>query len=218
MGATSHRVIAIDGPAASGKSSVARLLARRLGLIYVNTGAMYRVATLLALRRGVAEAGREEEVAQLVAESGAISFGIENGASTLLLDGEDPGDALSSAEVNASVSWVASIPGVRTALVAQQRRFGEAHDVVMEGRDIGSVVFPHTPYKFYVDASPEVRAKRRALQGGGADDLIRRDKLDTSRAASPLVVPEGAFVIDSSNLTLEEVVDLIEARLKEAGF
>ena len=214
---TSHRVIAIDGPAASGKSSVARLLAGRLGWVYVNTGAMYRVATLLALRRGVAERGREDEIARLVAESGAITFGIRDGTSTLLLDGEDPGDALFSAEVNALVSWVASIPAVRTALVVQQRQFAVEHDVVMEGRDIGSVVFPDTPYKFYIDASPEVRARRRALQGRGADDLVQRDRQDASRATSPLVIPKGAVVIDTSDLTLEEVVDRIEAHLRETG-
>lgn len=220
MSAPSHRVIAIDGPAASGKSSVARRLAHRLGFIYVNTGAMYRVATLLVLRRGVAAEGTEgaeAAVSELVADGGAITFGISDGASTLLLDGKDPGEALSSPEVNAAVSWVAAIPAVREALVAQQRKFGEGQNIVMEGRDIGSVVFPDTPYKFYVDASLEVRAQRRALQGF-TDDLAKRDKIDSSRATSPLVIPQGAEVVDSSSLSLEEVVDEIYKRLQQQGF
>lgn len=218
--APTHRVIAIDGPAASGKSSVARLLAQRLGAIFVNTGAMYRAATLLALRHQLDLTSAGEALAPALIpllEQGAISFFVAGSESALSLGGVEPGEQLSSPEVNQAVSVVAANAEVREWLVARQRRFLEEGDLVMEGRDIGTVVFPGTPYKFYIDASPEVRARRRALQGF-TDDLSRRDKIDASRAASPLRVAEGAEVIDSSSLTLEEVVDAIVVRLRESGF
>lgn len=218
--APTHRVIAIDGPAASGKSSVARLLAQRLGAIFVNTGAMYRAATLLALRHQLDLTSAGEALAPALIpllEQGAISFFVAGSESALSLGGVEPGEQLSSPEVNQAVSVVAANAEVRQWLVARQRRFLEEGDLVMEGRDIGTVVFPGTPYKFYIDASPEVRARRRALQGF-TDDLSRRDKIDASRAASPLRVAEGAEVIDSSSLTLEEVVDAIVVRLRESGF
>jgi cytidylate kinase len=210
-----HTVIAIDGPAASGKSSVARVLAKRLGYVYVNTGAMYRAATLLVIQYGV-DAANADGVISLI-HAGHLAFGVEDGASTLSLDGEDPSPRLADAAVNANVSAVASIPEVRRVLVARQREFALTHPIVMEGRDIGSAVFPHTPYKFYVDASPQVRAQRRAAQGHH-DDLAARDKTDSSRKTSPLVIPEGAITVDSSNLTVDGVVDEIIAHLHRLNF
>jgi len=209
-----HIVIAIDGPAASGKSSVARALARKLRFVYVNTGAMYRAVTWLVMDKGVppVDLGRVQQLLHFT----DVVCGVANGESTILLDGIDPTIHLVSPEVNANVSAVASIPEVRHLLVKKQRAYAFDHDVVMEGRDIGSAVFPETPYKFYVDASPEVRARRRAAQGV-QDSIAARDKVDSSRRTSPLIIAEDAHVIDSSNLTVEGVVGEIFGRLKQKG-
>jgi cytidylate kinase len=209
-----HVVVAIDGPAASGKSSVAQLLARKLRFVYVNTGAMYRAVTWLAVSKGVPpkDAGRMQQLLHYT----DLRCGITDLASTILLDGVDPTPFLVSEEVNASVSAVASLPDVRRLLVARQRAYAFEHDLVMEGRDIGSAVFPETPFKFYIDASPEVRAMRRAKQGL-EDSILTRDKIDSSRRTSPLVIAEDAHVIDSSNLTVEGVVGEIFGRLKQKG-
>lgn len=206
----SHRVIAIDGPAASGKSTVARRLARRLGYVYVNTGAMYRAVTWLALRHGVAPTDAVAVAALL--EAAPFECGVADNESTLLVESVDPAPHLNDADVAANVSAIAAIPAVRAALVAKQRLFGETHDLVMEGRDIGTVVFPGTPYKAYIDASEEVRARRRAAQGI-CDDLAARDKKDSSRAAAPLKIAEGAQIIDSTELTIDETVDEVIRRL-----
>jgi cytidylate kinase len=209
-----HLVIAIDGPAASGKSSVARALARKLRYVYVNTGAMYRAVTWLAIDKGVPplDAGRVQQLLHFT----DLACGVKDGESTILLDGVDPTPHLVSDAVNASVSSIASIPEVRRVLVNKQRAFAFEYDIVMEGRDIGSAVFPETPYKFYVDASPEVRAQRRAKQGL-QDAIATRDKVDSTRRTSPLVIAEDAHVIDSSNLTVEGVVGEIFGRLKQKG-
>lgn len=209
-----HLVIAIDGPAASGKSSVARALARKLRFVYVNTGAMYRAVTWLAIEKGVpiVDAGRVQQLLHFT----DIACGVRDNESTILLDGVDPTPHLVSEGVNAGVSAIASIPEVRRLLVSKQRAFAYDYDVVMEGRDIGSAVFPETPYKFYIDASPEVRAQRRAKQGL-QDSILTRDKVDSSRRTSPLIIAEDAHVIDSSNLTVEGVVGEIFGRLKQKG-
>jgi len=199
-----HRVVAIDGPAASGKSTVARLLAKRLGFVYVNTGAMYRAVTWLALRHGVDPSDAQAVGALL--DSTAMEFGIAEAESTIRMDGMDPSPYLNEPSVAAHVSAIAAIPKVREVLVARQRDYARDGDLVMEGRDIGSVVFPGTPHKFYIDASEEVRAKRRADQGL-RDDLAARDKKDSSRSAAPLKIAEGAHVIDSTCLTIEGVVE-----------
>ncbi len=211
---TEHLVIAIDGPAASGKSSVACMLARRLGLIYVNTGAMYRAVTWHALDCGV-PASEPDRVAELLRGAG-LRCGVQDGESTFLIGGIDPTPHLVSEQVNSSVSQIATIPEVRRQLVALQREYANDHDLVMEGRDIGSAVFPDTPYKFYIDASPEVRAMRRQRQGLH-DAILARDRQDSSRRASPLVIAEDAHVIDSSHLTVDGVVGEIIGRLKLKG-
>ena len=209
-----HIVIAIDGPAASGKSSVARAVARRLRYVYVNTGAMYRAVTWLALHKNVPVVDHVR-IQQLLHYTDIVC-GVADGESTILLDGLDPTPHLVSEGVNANVSAVASIAEVRRILVRKQRAYARDYDVVMEGRDIGSAVFPETPYKFYIDASPEVRARRRAQQGL-QDSVAARDKVDSTRRTSPLIIAEDAHVIDSSNLTIDGVAGEIIGRLKLKG-
>jgi cytidylate kinase len=211
---SAHRVIAIDGPAASGKSSVARELARRIGFDYVNSGAMYRAVTWHVLQNAVPpdDAGA---IARLI-ETTRLDCALDSDGSRILIDGLDPEEHLRDDRVNEEVSSVSSIPRVREILVEKMRGYARDHDVVMEGRDIGSVVFPDTPYKFYIDASPEVRLSRRQAQGQ-RDQIAARDRADSSRRASPLIIAEDAHVIDSSNLTIEGVVGEIVGRLKMKG-
>jgi len=206
--------IAIDGPAASGKSTVAKTLAKRLGLIMVNTGAMYRAVAWATIERGVDAADSDAVVAML----GEVDFGcgVNEGMSTILVDGVDAGEALRQDAVNQRVSKVAAIPEVRELLVMKQREYLELGSVVMEGRDIGSVVFPDTPFKFYIDASEEVRRARRAKEGI-VDELGKRDAEDSKRKTSPLVVAEGALKIDSSEMGIEEVVGAVMDGLRERG-
>jgi cytidylate kinase len=206
-----HRVVAIDGPAASGKSSVARELARRLGFVYVNSGAMYRAVTWHVLQHGV-DPANNPRVIQLI-ESAPITCDLQNNESRILIDDVDPADRLRDDRVNDGVALVSRIPRVREILVEKLRSYVRDRDLVMEGRDIGSVVFPDTPYKFYIDASPEVRRRRRALQGG-RDSIASRDRADSSRSASPLVIAKDADFIDTSNLTIAEVIAEIISRLK----
>ncbi len=210
-------LIAIDGPAASGKSSVAHALARRLSYGYVNSGAMYRAVTWHALEMGVDPAD-PAAVAGLI-EAANITGGFSaDGESFLHLDGVDPEPYLRDEGINSHVSAVASVPEVRALLTARLRELATGQDTVMEGRDIGSAVFPHTPYKFYIDASPEVRAQRRAAQGGGGrDEIAARDRIDSTRRTSPLVIAEDAYVIDSSRLTIDGVVGEAVGRLKLKG-
>ena len=211
---TAYRIIAIDGPAASGKSSVARELARRLGFVYVNSGALYRAMTWHVLERGVAtdDAAAVEQLATRT----ALTCELRGRDSVLLIEGVDPEPHLREDRVNDNVSRVSSVPRVREILVAHLHRYALANDVVMEGRDIGSVVFPNTPYKFYIDASPDIRAQRRAAQGQ-RDVIAARDQADSSRRASPLTIAEDAYVIDSSHLTIDGVVGEIIGRLKLKG-
>jgi CMP/dCMP kinase len=208
------RVVAIDGPAASGKSSVARELARQIGFDYVNSGAMYRAVTWHVLERGISPADTDA-IARLL-EASRIDCDLDKDGSCILIDDVDPAEHLRDDRVNDEVSLVSSVPRVREILVAKMRAYANDHDVVMEGRDIGSVVFPETPYKFYIDASPEVRLRRRTAQGQ-RDQIAARDRADSSRRASPLIIAEDAHVIDSSNLTIEGVVGEIIGRLKMKG-
>jgi cytidylate kinase len=209
-----HRVVAIDGPAASGKSSVALRIAKKLGWLYVNTGAMYRAVTWCVLKHQVSPADGAAVLALL--ESRQISWGIRGSESTISIDGVDPTPWLRDDDVNANVSQVSAIASVRDILVAAQRDYLVLADLVMEGRDIGSVVFPETPYKFYIDASPGVRARRRALQGP-RDEIGARDRSDSSRRASPLIIADDAHIIDSSNLTIDGVAGEIIGLLKLRG-
>jgi CMP/dCMP kinase len=210
-----HRVIAIDGPAASGKSSVARELAQRLHFVYVNSGAMYRAVTWSVLQRGIKPTDKSR-IAQLIA---TLKFGCElkDGELRLLIDDVDLTPHLHEDRVNGEVSRVSTVPEVRQVIFNRLRDYANKYDLVVEGRDIGSVVFSETPFKFYIDASPEVRAQRRAAQGH-RDQIARRDRADSSRSASPLIVAEDADVIETSRLTVDQVVDEIMKRLRKKNF
>ena len=210
----SHSVIAIDGPAASGKSSVARELARKLGFVYVNSGAMYRAVTWYVLNKHV-DLVDVAGIARLL-NSARIVCDLAGNEARILIDEENPAEFLRDDRVNKGVSLVSSVPRVREILVEKMRSYANDHDLVMEGRDIGSVVFPDTPYKFYIDASPEVRLRRRAAEGQ-QDEIAARDRADSSRRASPLVVAKDAEVIDTSRLTIAGVVGEIIERLKRKG-
>ncbi|RFC45413.1 MAG: cytidylate kinase [Verrucomicrobia bacterium] len=209
-----HIVIAIDGPAASGKSSVSRALAQRLGFVYVNTGAMYRAVTWHALQLAIDPS--DASAVEHLLETTALECCTDGGQSYFLINGVDPGEALVSPQVNAVVSKIASQPLVRRRLVAMQRGYAERQPAVVEGRDIGTVVFPNTPHKFYIDASPEVRAARRAGQGLH-DSVVQRDAMDSTRKDSPLAVAPDAEVIDSSYSSVDEVVENIFKKLDAKG-
>jgi cytidylate kinase len=209
-----HRVVAIDGPAASGKSSVARALAQRLGFAYVNSGAMYRATTWYILQRGVDP--RDASLVAAVAERAPIVCALDSNESQIEIEGVNPAPHLHDEPVNQAVSIVSSVPRLREILGERMRAFAREHDLVIEGRDIGSIVFPDTPFKFYIDASPEVRLQRRAAQGF-LDEIAARDRADSSRATAPLVVAPDAEVIDSSDLTIESMVDEMVRRLEAKG-
>jgi len=214
------RRIAIDGPAGTGKSTLARRLAERLGGAYLDTGAMYRVATLQVLRRGI----DPEDAAAVVAATAdlPLEIGTDAGSERVLLDGEDVGAEIRTARVTGTVSAVSAVPEVRANLVELQRRLAAGGGtVVLEGRDIGTVVLPDAEVKIYLTASPEVRARRRTEQdraaGREADyaevlaAVQERDRKDSTRAASPLRPADDAVVVDTSDLTLDEVLDRLVA-------
>jgi cytidylate kinase len=209
-----HRVIAIDGPAASGKSSVARELARRLGFVYVNSGAIYRAITWHILKKGIdpEDSERITRALRLLAVTGAL----QDKESRVLINGVDPADHLRDDSVNERVARVSQFPVVRQVVAEKLHEDAHSHNLIVEGRDIGSVVFPDTPYKFYVDASPQVRLQRRAAQGE-RDAIALRDHADFSRPVSPLVIAKDACVIDTSHLTIDSVVSQIIARLTQSG-
>ena len=219
--------IAIDGPAASGKSTAAETLARRLGYLYFDTGVMYRAVTLAALRRlGGVES--EEDVVQL-ASSVVIDVrppSIDDGrAYDVVLDSDDVTWQIRAEGVNRSVSVVSAYPGVRESMTRQQRRIGERGHVVMVGRDIGTVVMPDAEAKFYIDASAEVRAQRRYDEMIARGDevkyldilisIINRDQIDSTREVAPLCMAEDAIHIMTDTMTREEVVDVMLTYITE---
>ncbi len=207
-------VIAIDGPAASGKSSVARGLAKQLGFFYINTGAMYRAITWQALRCG-ADPALASSVESAVLGSNILT-GFENRLSFIEIDGIRPYEQLREESVNRAVSAVSCVPMVRERLMTEFRQLASTGDCVVEGRDIGSVVFPGTPYKFYLDASPEVRQIRRNKQGQ-LDEVAVRDRIDSSRHTAPLTIADDAAVIDTSHLDLDEVIGAIQHAIAAKG-
>lgn len=209
---TENPVITIDGPAASGKSSIARLVAQRLGYTYVNTGNMYRAMTWAILNASV-DPHNAEAVRDAAAHITIGSPVIEGKTQVRIADHTLSDAELNSDTVNKAVSLVARVTEVRDRLVADQRALIALGPLVMEGRDIGSVVFPDSPHKIYVDASEEVRAARRASQGH-ADQVAERDRIDKQRKTGPLVIPEGATVIDNSHITLDQAVEQVIAALK----
>jgi cytidylate kinase len=208
---TRRVIIAIDGPAGAGKSTIARRLAERLGFTYIDTGAMYRAVGLWALREGldVADRHRMEQL--------ALAAAIELlPGSRIRLNAEDVSEAIRAPEVSDAASKVSVIPAVRRALVEKQRALAERTSVVMEGRDIGTVVFPHADVKIFLDADPEERARRRHLeapQKGSirqvAEEMRERDQRDRGRAEAPLTQAPDAIYVDSTGLSVEEVEDAI---------
>lgn len=225
MKASSPIVVAIDGPSASGKSTVSRRVAEELGYVYVDSGALYRGMTWKALREGV-DVRDAERVVTLMATT-QWDFFLDRLVVRFTIDGDDPWNELRSAPVREAVADVAAIPAVRAFLSDHLRRMVRFGPLVMEGRDIGSAVFPETPYKYYLDAAPEERAKRRhrelADSEGYADvnevldSLRRRDHKDSTRPTAPLQIALGARVINTTELTVEEVVGRIVSELRAAG-
>jgi cytidylate kinase len=217
--AVSRLVIAIDGPAASGKSTIGRALAHALGLLYLDTGAMYRAVTWLALQRGINPAD-EAAVTELAAGAAFVFPQLhhaENVNPPIIVDGHDATAGIREPSVDAWVSVVASYPGVRAALVREQRKIARAQGVVMVGRDIGTVVLPDADLKIFLVASAEERARRRYEErlalGQDADydeirrAMERRDQLDTGRAHSPLRAAPDAVALDTTGLTIDQVIE-----------
>ena len=210
------KVIAIDGPAGSGKSTVARRLAEHLGLDYLDTGAMYRAVTFAALRRGIdpADTGPVAELARVV--------DLDVTTDHVRVDGVDATIEIRGPEVSRAVSLVAANPEVRAELVRRQREWAyERAGGVMEGRDIGTVVFPDAVLKVYLNARPEVRAERRAAEVSGLDyetvaaDMARRDAFDQGREADPLRLADDAIELDTSDMTIDEIVAEVARRIDD---
>jgi cytidylate kinase len=218
-------VIAVDGPSGAGKSTASRNTARHLGFVHVDTGAMYRTVTWAVLDHGIAPENKGSVVALLPKLQ--IEARVQNGSVQWWINGRHPEKEIRSPRTEAAVSAVSAIPEVREWCVARQREAVRLGSLVMEGRDIGTVVFPGTPYKFFLTCSPEVRAERRqrdldALQHKQSvhevvENLIERDRKDSSRAHSPLKKADDARVIDTSNNTVEQTAQQILAALAQMG-
>ncbi len=212
-------VITIDGPAGAGKSTVAKEVAKILGLTYLDTGAMYRALTLLALNSNVAT-DDENALYQL-----ALETSIELKENNVYLNGEDITKEIRSPEVSAQVSYVAKQPLIREIMTKWQRELGKEGGIVLDGRDMGSVVYPEADLKIFLTASVEERVKRRLLELNQKgikieydklkQNIIERDKIDTEREVAPLKVPEGAHIIDSTGLSIDEVVQEIVSKCRK---
>lgn len=218
---SSPLVVAVDGTSGSGKSSTSRGVADRLGLRYLDTGAMFRAMTWWMLRQGV-DVHDAGAVAARCAEPEIVS-GTDPLAPTITVDGTDVALAIRQDDVNAAVSPVSAVPEVRARLLHLQREvIASDGGIVVEGRDIGSVVVPDAPVKVYLSADPAARAERRAAEQGAADvdatreSLLARDRIDSGRATAPLVMADGAVHIDTTGHTLEEVIGLVVALVEDA--
>ena len=217
-------VVAMDGTSGSGKSSTSRRVAARLGLRYLDTGAQFRAVTAAMIDAGVdfAAADAADQVAAL-AERPVVESGTDPEAPTITVDGRDVAERIRSQEVTDHVSAVASVPSVRQRLLDLQRAIIGDGGIVVEGRDIGSVVAPGAEVKLYLTADPAARAARRTAENGAGDldatraDLLRRDAIDSGRATAPAVAADGAFHLDTTPYTLEQVVDLVVGLVEQAG-
>ena len=219
-------VITIDGPAGTGKSTVALALAERLGFDFLDTGAMYRAVGLEALRRMTNL--EDPRALTFVAKHARIDFDWAKHPPTVILNGDSVGHLLRGGEATRAASYIAMVPAIREMLVAQQQRIGrERGNLVTEGRDQGSVVFPHAEFKFYLDATPQERARRRAAQlrsrGEIVDyneilgQIVARDTRDATRSVGPLSIPGDAEVVDTTSISQQQVVDHMVSRVKAGG-
>lgn len=206
--------VAIDGPSGSGKSSVAKAIANKLGLLHLDTGGMYRTLGYKIIKDNLSLENIEESLKNLDLKIINKKF---------FLDGEDVSEKIRSNEVSKMASKVSSIKSVREYMVNLQRKISSNHDVILDGRDIGTVVFPNAEVKIYLTATPEIRAKRRYLEDGSVsyekilEDILKRDYDDSHREHSPLKVADGAKIIDTDNLSFEEVVEKIIEVIKNAS-
>ncbi len=217
----SQVIIAIDGPAGSGKSTVARRIAERLGLLYLDSGAMYRAVTLLAIEDRLAA-----DSLKLVEKVKACYIDFTDNGKTILLNSEDVSVQIRTPKVNRLVADVAKIPEIRHEIVKHQQRLGAEGNIIAEGRDLTTIVFPKADFKFYLDASVGVRAKRRLaeLHAQSVDttlaavkaEIRERDEKDTTRKHSPLRAADDAIIVDTTNKTINEVVDFVVARVCSA--
>jgi cytidylate kinase len=217
-------IVAIDGPSGAGKSTVARALARRLQVPYIDTGAMYRAIGLAARERGVTLPVTDLDDVAAIAESSSVELDVSGADTRVLLDGRDVTDAIRLPEISLYASAVSAIPAVRRRLVSLQRRLAEKSGGVLEGRDIGTRVFPETPHKFFLTAPLAVRAERRAreLQERGTpqryEDVLaeieRRDLADSIRSDSPLTFDDSYTLVDTGHREIGEIVDELEARIR----
>lgn len=222
-------VVAIDGPAGAGKSTAARAVARALGYTLVDTGSLYRAVALLAAEAGVAfdDVAGVEAVAREAVATGNLRLSSAGTDTRVMVRGDDPGERIRTPELSMGASAVSAHPGVRAALLDAQRRYGRDGGVVLEGRDIGTVVFPDAEVKVFLTARPEVRARRRfdelTARGVAADfdetlaDVVRRDAQDARRAIAPLRIADDAWQLDASSLTPDEVVSAIVNRVRAAA-
>lgn len=217
-------VVAVDGPSASGKSTVSRRVAGQIGALYVDSGAMYRGVTWKCVKEGI-DVKDFQAVTELLIRM-KMELVVRDRAVTYLIDGEDPGQEIRGEAVRERVADIAAQQPVRVYIVSKLREMAQFGNLVMEGRDIGSVVFPDTPFKYYLDADPAERARRRHAelqQSEGADiekiaqSLKNRDKKDASRATSPLQIALGAKIINSTKMSIEQVVETIVDDLRAAG-
>lgn len=224
MNAPRKLVIAIDGPAGSGKSTIAARLAKKLGYINLESGAMYRALALKAMEQQVSL--DDAEALRKLAESSVIKLEPQGEGNRVLLDGRDVSQRIRQADVTAAASRVSVHPPVRKVLVARQRELGANGGVVMEGRDIGTAVFPNADVKVFLDAAASVRAERRTLQNGSSSaeeaklvqaEIAARDERDRTRAASPLVAAADAIILDTTHKSIDEVVADVEQIVKAVG-
>ena len=222
-------IVAIDGPSGAGKSTIAKIVAKTVGFSCLDTGAMFRSIAVLALKKGISL--DDDAALGALATENEITFTFDDNEERtqhVFIAGKEVTSAIRTAEVDKAVSPVSAAPSVRAALLEQQRRIGNAGNYVVEGRDIGTTVFPQAEVKIFLTASAEERARRRVSQNeargiGSVDyeevlaDIIRRDKADSTRAVSPLRQAEDAYLLDSSDLTIDQVVEAICSRVKQAA-
>lgn len=212
-----NKVICIDGPAGSGKSTTAHAVSDRLEILFVDSGALYRIMTWQCMLAGV-DTSDPAAVAEFC-KGVKVDFVVKGNRVAYEIGGEEPGDRIRTPEVNARVSPVSAVPEVRAIVTGWLRGMPRLGDIVVEGRDIGSAVYPDSPYRFYLDCDPDERARRRRKEDAGKGfvqteeqvkaSLLARDKIDSTRKTAPLKVPEGAITIDTTHLTVDQVVDKI---------